>query len=182
MGSVTDDWVSAEFDRVDFGDERLNKRFRSLVIDLLVHCGNTLASSFGSWSKIKASYRLFANPRVTFSSMLEPHIAASLSRLSNCSTALILQDTTYFDFSARKKAKDLDLIHRGSHGVVSKGLMLHNTLAVTTDGVPLGILDQRFIDRKTLRKNGVEVGCGASIGEHILIRASRNRAINKEKR
>lgn len=232
MGSVTDDWVSTEFDRVDFGDERLNKRFRSLVIDLLGRCGNTLASSFGSWSKIKASYRFFANPRVTYSSMLEPHIAASVSRLRNCSTALVLQDTTYFDFSARKQAKGLDLVHRGSHGVVSKGLMLHNTLAVTTEGIPLGILDQRFIDRKSLRKNGIEVGRGGdhreepvkkkesqrwidvirachdfdvgdcrmvhvcdregdfyelfrdatSIGEHILIRASRNRAINKEKR
>ena len=49
MGSVIDDWVSAEFDREDFGDERLNRRFRSLVIDLLGHCGNTLASSFGSF-------------------------------------------------------------------------------------------------------------------------------------
>ena len=64
MGSVTDDWVLAEFDGVDFGDQRLrlNKRFRSLIIDLLGHCGNTLASSFGSWSKIKASYRFFTNP------------------------------------------------------------------------------------------------------------------------
>ena len=232
MGSVTEDWVWAEFDGVDFGDQRLNNRFRSLIIDLLGHCGNTLASSFGSWAKIKASYRFFANPRVTFNSMLEPHIAASLSRLSSCSTALIIQDTTYFDFSARKKASGLDLVHRGSHGGISKGLMLHNTLAVTTDGVPLGILDQRFIDRKSLRKNGIEVGRGgdhreepvkekesqrwidvirachefdvgdcrmvhvcdregdfyelfrdaASIGEHVLIRASRNRAINKEKR
>ncbi len=232
MGSVTNDWVSTEFDEVDFGDQRLNKRFRSIIIDVLGHCNNTLASSFASWSKIKASYRFLANPRVTFSSMLKPHIAATLTRLNSCSTALIIQDTTYFDFSARTKAKGLDLIHRGSHGVVSKGLMLHNTLAVTTDGIPLGILDQRFIDRKTLRKNGVEVGRGgdhreepvkkkesqrwidvvrtchdfdvggcrmvhvcdreadfyelfrdaASLGEHVLIRATRNRGINKKKR
>lgn len=232
MGIVTDDWVSAEFSSLDLGDQRLNTRFKSITIDLLGQCRKTLASSFSSWSKVKASYRFFANSRVTFYSMLKPHIAASLSRLRSCSTALIIQDTTYFDYSGRKKTKDLDSVHRGSHGVISKGLILHNTLAVTTDGVPLGILDQRFIERKSLRKNGVEVGRGgdhreepvkqkesqrwidviktchdfdagdcrmihvcdrkadfyelfrdaAAMGEHVLIRATRNRGINKKKR
>ena len=149
MQATAQQWVASEFSNVGFGDRRLDDRFRSIMVDLLRHCGKTLASSFESWSKIKASYRFFANPRVSMRAMLAPHICESLARLRACPTALVVQDTTYFDFSRRVKTEGLDLSHRSSKGTPSKGLMLHNTMAFTTDGVPIGLLDQRFIERKS---------------------------------
>ena len=114
----------------------------------------------------------------------------------------------------------------------SKGLILHNTLAVTDEGVPLGLGDQRFIDlksfsgenakeKRTIRnwnrrieqkesvrwinvvKKSHEIDFGstrtihvanrecdlyefyrdaADLGENVLVRAAKNRSINKRYR
>jgi len=81
MIKTHDSWVVEEFSQVDLGDSRLNDRFRSIMLDLSRHCSKTLASSFDSWSKIKASYRFFSNPKVKEQAMLAPHIARSESRI-----------------------------------------------------------------------------------------------------
>lgn len=232
MQATAQQWVASEFAAVGFGDRRLDDRFRLIMLDLLRHCGKTLASSFESWSKIKASYRFFANPRVSMRAMLAPHICQTLERVRACSTVLVVQDTTYFDFSRREKTKGLDLTQRSKKGVPSKGLMLHNTMAFTPDGQPLGLLDQRFIERQSFHgedaqekreirhcneaidvkesRRWIDVirtchafdtgDCrtvhvcdregdiyelfrdAAALGEHVLIRAARNRAINKTHR
>jgi len=232
MITATQRWVNDEFDAVHFGDKRLDKRFRSILTDLGRHCGRTLASSFDAWAKIKASYRFFANSRVTVSAMLSPHIQHTIQRIRSHDTVLLAQDTTYFDFSTRLKTEGLDLTNRSKLGKFTKGLMLHNTLALTTDGMPLGLLDQRFIVRKQLfGKNatekkqirhcdeaidgkeslrwidivrlchGMDFGTSRAVhvcdregdiyelfrdshalGEHVLVRAARNRAIDKTKR
>jgi hypothetical protein len=109
MQATAQQWVASEFAAVEFGDRRLDDRFRLIMLDLLRHCGKTLASSFESWSKIKASYRFFANPRVSMRAMLAPHICQTVERVRACSTVLVVQDTTYFDFSRREKTKGLDL-------------------------------------------------------------------------
>lgn len=233
MTTATERWVDEEFGDVCFGDKRLEKRFRSIVTDLGRRCGKTLASSFDSWSKIKGSYRFFANSRVSVSAMLAPHINRTIQRIRTHDIVLLAQDTTYFDFTSRKKTEGLDLTNRSKLGKHTKGLMLHNTLAVTPCGLPLGLLDQRFIDRKQLfGKNAAEKKqirhCNEAIdgkesrrwidiirlchermdfgtcrtvhvcdregdiyelfrdsqllGENVLIRAARNRAIDKTKR
>lgn len=232
MIKAQDSWVFEEFSQVDLEDSRLNDRFRSIILDLSRHCSKTLASSFDSWSKIKASYRFFSNPKVKEQAMLAPHIARSESRIREQSIALLLQDSTYLDYSSRKKTSNLDLItQRCKHANASKGLILHNTLAVTVEGLPLGLIDQRFVDRKAFysesaddeknsgrhRKLAIEDKESArwidvlktvqkmnfantqvvhvadrecdiyeffrdanSLEQDVLIRASRNRAINKK--
>lgn len=141
-------WVESEFNSIDLGDERLNRRFKLIIERLAKHCGKTLASSFTQWKAIKASYRFFANPRVTEREMLAPHIEQTVSRIKEHDTVLLLQDSTYLDYNNRPKTQGLDLTFRSKLSTTSEGLILHNTLAVTDDGVPLGLLDQRFIDRK----------------------------------
>lgn len=230
--SAAEQWIDVEFQSIHLGDKRLEARFRSILIDLTRHCGKTLASSFDCWSKIKASYRFFANSRVTLRAMLAPHIEQTALRIREHDTVLLAQDTTYFDFSSRAKTEGLDLTQRSKLGTPSKGLMLHNTLAITPDGQPLGLLDQRFIDRKSFhganatekkrirhcneaidakesrrwidvirRCHSLDFGStrtvhvcdregdiyelfrdARALGEHVLVRAARNRAIDKEHR
>jgi len=142
-------WVQSEFTGIDLGDERLNRRFKRIVTRLAKHCGKTLASSFNQWKEIKASYRFFANPKVKESEMLAPHIEQTVSRIKAHDTVLLLQDTTYLDYNNRPKTQGLDLTFRSKLATASEGLLLHNTLAVTDEGIPLGLLDQTFIDRKS---------------------------------
>jgi len=232
MESSASSWIRSEFDSLDLGDERLNRRFRLIITQLAKHCGKTIASSFDQWKAIKASYRFFDNPNVKEQRMLAPHIEQTIQRVKAHGTVLLLQDSTYLDYNNRPKTKGLDLTFRSKLSTQSEGLILHNTLAVTGDGMPLGLLDQRFIERKafsgltsvdrrkirhwnrpvkekeSIRWINVMQKChqmdfdgaqtvhvadrecdmyefyrdAAALGEKVLIRAARNRAINKHRR
>ncbi len=76
-------------------------------------------------------------------------------RIREHDTLLLARYTTYFEFSNRNKTEGLDLTQRSNKGTPSKGFMLHNTLALTLTGLPLGLLDQRFIDRKQFHGDNV---------------------------
>lgn len=149
-------WVDREFVGIDLGDERLNRRFKTIAVQLARHCGKTLASSFTQWKMIKASYRFFANPRVSEREMLAPHTEQTVNRIKENDTVLLLQDSTYLDYNNRPKTEGLDLTFRSKLSKASEGLILHNTLAVTGDGTPLGLIDQTFIDRKSFSGNNFE--------------------------
>ena len=164
-------WVHHEFSRIDLGDKRLNQRFKIIATQLARHCGKTLASSFGQWKMIKASYRFFANPKVHEMEILAPHVEQTVARIQTHDTVLLLQDTTYLDYNNRPKTEGLDLTFRSKLSTASQGLLLHNTLAVTDAGIPLGLVDQRFIERKSFIGNN-----------HNASRKSRhwNRPINEK--
>jgi hypothetical protein len=229
VDSFASAWVNSEFAGIDLGDERLNRRFKLIVAQLARCCCKTLASSFNQWKQIKASYRFFANGKVKESEMLSPHIEQTVKRIKEHDTVLLLQDSTYLDYNTRPKTQGLDLTFRSKSLTASEGLILHNTLAVTHEGIPLGLLDQRFIDRKSFHTpNRLEAGStprwdrpieekesvrwinvlkkcarmdfgqtqitqvadrecdiyefyrdAADLGQQVLVRAAKNRVINK---
>jgi hypothetical protein len=84
-------WVGREFRAIDFGDERLNRRFAVIATQLARHCAKTLASRFTQWKMIKASYRFFSNPKITMDQILAPHVEHSVARIKEHDTVLLLQ-------------------------------------------------------------------------------------------
>lgn len=154
--SSAQQWVDVEFKSIRLGDKRLEKRFRSILIDLARHCGKTLGSSFDSLAKLKGGYRFFSNARVSLRAMLAPHVSHTVERVREHKTVLALQDTTFFDYAHRSKTDGLDIVNRSRTNDPIEGLMLHNTLAITTAGLPLGLLDQRFVARKQLHQSHKE--------------------------
>lgn len=143
-------WIDTEFEGIDLADKRLNRRFKLIATQLMKRCGKTIASSFQQWNAIKACYRFFSNPNVLEEQMLAPHIEQTVNRAKAHKTVLLLQDTVYLDYNKRPGTAGLDLTFRSKKSTTSRGLMLHNTLAVSESGLPLGLIDQRFIDRKSL--------------------------------
>lgn len=153
MASSVKRWIEIEFTSLELGDARLNKRCRSLLQEFTRHSGKTVASSFSNWANIKACYRFLSNSKVCINAMLAPHIDHTLQRIKQHKTVLILQDSTYLDYNDRPKTTGLDLTFRSKLSKNSTGLILHNTLAISSDGLPLGLVDQRFIDRKSFSGN-----------------------------
>ena len=149
MESSTAAWVNKEFSNVDFNDKRLDHRFKEIMARLANHCSKTLSSSFEQWKDIKASYRFFSNSKVTAEKMLTPHIEHTITRIKEHQKVLLIQDSCYLDYNNRGKTEGLDLTFRSKLSTESKGLILHNTLALSIEGTPLGIADQRFIERKS---------------------------------
>lgn len=232
MTSTSGAWVKTEFESANFGDTRLKNRFITITTQLASRFGSTLASSFTQWKEIKASYRFFANENVTMNAILGPHTQETIKRIAAEKRVLLIQDTTYFNFSHRPKTRGLDITQRSKNSTESEGLLLHNTLAVSDEGIPLGLLDQHFIERKKLqgenycdkrnirywnnsidkkesvrwinnlkKANRIDFGDtmiihvadresdiyeffreASELGAHFVIRAARNRSINKATR
>lgn len=60
--------------------------------------------------------------------------------MKNYQRALVIQDTTDLDFSARLHCNGLGDIGKNQTGAVSQGLKMHSSLAVSENGLPLGVL------------------------------------------
>ena len=75
---------------------------------------------------------------------MQPHIENTSKRCAGHKVVLAIQDTSYLTYTTRPKVTGLTPINNMSGGATNQGLLLHSTLAVTTHGVPLGILDQSF--------------------------------------
>jgi hypothetical protein len=133
------DWTEEEFGRVQLFDERLKSRLFTLAADFFVQPGELIPQACsGSKAKTKAAYRFFQNGNVDMQTLLRPHIESTIDRLRAHRVILAVQDTTSFNYTAHPP-EGVGPIGDGKHSVV--GLHLHDTMAFTPAGTPLGLLD-----------------------------------------
>lgn len=150
-------WIEQEFSGIDFRDVRLVKRFQYILKKFMQQAQSNISASFEDWSSIKACYRFFSNQKVKASAILNDHIISTVeSRIKHeDETILVIHDTTYIDYKNRVKNDSLDRVFRAQKGKDgSLGLILHNSLALTASGVPLGLLNQKFVRRETINHPG----------------------------
>ena len=84
------------------------------------------------------------NDAVTPQAILAPHGVATWTRCDGMSRVLeVAQDTTYFTFTGHPATQGLGPIESEN----DQGLIVHSALAITTDGVPLGIVAQKIWTR-----------------------------------
>jgi uncharacterized protein DUF4338/transposase-like protein/transposase Tn5 family protein len=133
------DWTEEEFGRVQFFDERLKHRLFSLAGDFFAQPGALIPqASNGSAAKMKAAYRFFANSNVDMQTLLRPHIESTIERLRSQAVILAVQDTTTLNYTAHPP-EGVGPINTSKNSAV--GLVLHDTVAFTPEGTPLGLLN-----------------------------------------
>ncbi len=136
---VFSDWTEEEFGGVDLGDARLAARCRILAQDFYARPQASLPQACGGdRAKAKAAYRFFDHERATLEVLLEPHRKATIERMKAYPVVLCAQDTTELDYSGHPDTEGLGPI--GNHKGGAQGLLLHDTVAFTTDGTPLGVV------------------------------------------
>jgi hypothetical protein len=137
-------WVVAETEGLDLGDLRLNKRYRSISEELGDKPAMSIPAACGGWSETLATYRFFDNNSVTPDKILEPHRNSTLKRISLESVVLVVQDTTVLTLTRPQQqiagAGPLSDEH-------NQGMFDRPCLALTSQGVPLGILSARLWSR-----------------------------------
>ncbi|VAW78389.1 hypothetical protein MNBD_GAMMA12-2919 [hydrothermal vent metagenome] len=178
MNSSAKIWVKGELSSACFGDQRLNSRFIQIAGQLASKFGGNISSSFNQWKEIKAAYRFFSNDKVNTGTILSPHIEQTIQRIRSLKRILLIQDTTYFNFCNRPKTSGLDITQRSELLKEAEGLMLHNTLAITDTGIPLGLLDQHFIDRKELQGENHQAKRNCRYWNHCVDQKESVRWIN----
>jgi hypothetical protein len=142
-------WAEQEFGGAPLGDRRLSRR---LVLSAQRQAENPLRAFTGvareDWAAVKGYYRLIDQPsddsQVTPENILAPHRALTLRRMQAETTVLCVQDGTDLNFSNRPEAEGLGIIGSNQTGAKSRGLHLHSTLAISSEGLPLGVLRAEF--------------------------------------
>ena len=153
-------WLDQELAGSKFSDQRLVRRFRRLVEQLESAMGESLPLACQDWANTKAAYRFFSNERVSEADILAGHFQSTHARAAATEDpVLVLHDTTEFTYqrenteaigitksvnSGRDKAGRLR-----SHTVC--GILMHSSLAVTTEGLPLGLSAVKFWTRKKFK-------------------------------
>ena len=153
--SEAGEWIGQELAGCEFQDERLRKRFGKLFRHLSSNIGQSIPWACQDWTNTKAAYRFFANERVSESAILGGHVQATKKRLaSGAWPILILHDTTELSFHRKdvaavgmtKSVPTRKLDGKLQHYNVC-GILMHCSLAVTLDGLPLGLTATKFWSR-----------------------------------
>lgn len=137
-----DNWYDSELSSVNIGDKRLNKRLVKIASDLSSNTTAPINQASGDWKSTKAAYNFFDNDKVSPEKILRPHLENTYARMANHKVILAVQDTTTINYASHEA---VELGHIGKEG--TSGFMQHNTLAVTPNGLPLGLIDQKCWSR-----------------------------------
>lgn len=133
-----ENWAEAEFDTVDLGDKRRNKRLIELAKQRAGRPNGSISSSCGSAAAIKAAYRLLDNEAVGAEEILSAHYESSIQRAQSEKIVLAVQDTTELDYSHHPGTQGLGYLST----LKQQGMYVHSTFLVTPEQVPLGLIDQ----------------------------------------
>jgi hypothetical protein len=144
--------LNRELSGAGFQDARLGRRFRKLVGQLGRKLGQSIPLACQDWTNTKAAYRFLANRRVTEGPILSGHFLATRERATAVrDRLLILHDTTEFTYYG-ESAQALGALHKGFRSAgqeqyLVRGILMHSSLAVTTEGLPLGLTAIKFWTR-----------------------------------
>ena len=149
-GTESVEWVRREFAHADLCDKRLDRRLLKTAEQLARSPSSPINEACGTWASTQAAYRLFNNPKASPSGILKPHIDATVERMAGHGGAvLVMQDTVFFSYGTHPKTRGLGSIGK-SNEAGERGLIMHNALAFTTSGVPLGLLSQNIWARREI--------------------------------
>jgi hypothetical protein len=132
------EWAIEEFQELNLGDARLNKRVM-LVADRLARRPNeSIPTAMNGWAETSAAYRLFANEKTTVAQIRQSHAEKTTDRIANEPVVLIVQDTTELDYTAKAlKNRSVGPLNWKERF----GFLLHCSIAVTPEGLHLGTID-----------------------------------------
>jgi hypothetical protein len=153
-------WAEREVDEAAFKDARLGRRCAELLKQIGDAMGESIPYACQDWSNTKAAYRFFSNARVDEGDILSGHFAATRARCDAFDgPILLLQDTTEFSFQranvnavgvTKSVNSGRDKQGRVRHHTLC-GMLMHSSLAVTTQGLPLGLAAVKFWTRKKFK-------------------------------
>ena len=157
-------WIVTETENGCFPDERLASRFGSLMESISHGVGDSIPAACRDWANTKAAYRFLSNHRVTDGVIMKGHFVATHDRCALSSgTLLVLHDTCEFTYHRNKKS-ELGVIGKTSSGKnkagrpichTVRGVLMHSSLVITPEGLPLGLAAIKFWSRKKF------TGCNA---------------------
>ena len=137
--SPDQNWAEEEFGIAELGDVRRTARLVRMAQEFGSQPSLSIPQASGDPAMNKAAYRFFSNEDIRAQAILESHLCSSVRRMHSQAIVLAVQDTTSLNWSHHPGTEGLGPID----SLQTPGLMVHTTLALTPEHVPLGILEQQ---------------------------------------
>jgi len=131
-------WALAEMLGAEIKDKRRRKSMAAILSNLEQQPSLSFSAAAGP-AKRQAAHRLFKHEQVEVEHLLAGHYTQTQKRIqAECEGGLLLvvQDTTEFDFTGLKATGGLGYINHTN----ARGLFGHSALALTPEGLPLGLM------------------------------------------
>lgn len=123
--------------------------------------GQSIALVCQDWANTKAAYRFLSNLRVSEADILAGHFDATRERIAATheTPVLMLHDTTEFSWQ-RESAQAIGVLGKTNSGRDAEGrirhhtvcgILMHSSLAITTEGLPLGLAAIKFWTRSKFK-------------------------------
>src|SRR3990172_6470304 len=135
------DWAEQEFGQVRLRDRRHRQRLFTVARDFYAQPGANIPQACHSRAKTKAAYRLFQHKAVNMDAILSSHYHSTMERIARAKIKVVLavQDTTSFNYDTHADMEGLGPINTHVDG--AQGILLHDTMAYSTEGIAMGLLD-----------------------------------------
>lgn len=146
-------WAAEEFETLDLGDARLNRRAVLLAERLAQKPGASIPNACQNWSETVAAYRFLSHEDVSWDEVMQAHWQASEQRIGQHPVVLCLQDTTELNFNAQQMTGLGPLSYEAQ-----RGLYLHPTYVVTPEREPLGVTNAWMWAREFKSADGARAG------------------------
>src|ERR1700731_711293 len=150
-----DSWLEREIASCRFDDVRHGKRLGVLLEQLSERIGGSIPFACQDWAATKAAYRFFSNARISEDKILAGHFLCTRERFASArgGPVLVLHDTSEFVYRSeeneaigmvskqRTRSKGRPRYH------TMRGVLMHSSLVVTQQGLPLGLAAIKFWTR-----------------------------------
>lgn len=140
--------IKDEFADASLGDARLGKRLVRIAERLAANPALPFPYAMVTEADLEGYYRFVRNPGTTFEAVLEPHVRATVRRVSSHAEVVVVHDSSDVRYSGHREG--LGRLKKSGHGFVS-----HLSLGVSTDERhdPLGVLAVETWARKGTTAN-----------------------------
>jgi len=135
------DWAEEEFGQVRLRDRRHRERLFTVARDFYAQPQANIPQACQSRAKTKAAYRFLEHKAVSMDALLSSHYHSTMERIARDKIKVVLavQDTTSFNYDTHQDMEGLGPINTRVDG--AQGILLHDTMAYTTEGTALGLVD-----------------------------------------
>ena len=137
--------VGDEFRNAPLSDQRLIHRLMYIATILGENPEKSIPDACPNWATTKATYDFFKNDKVSPQAIIAPHRFNTIERMKQFSLVLCIQDSSALDFSSHKSTRGLGPYTTDEQTL---GLIMHSVLAVSPEGIPLGLLYQNIWSRE----------------------------------
>jgi Transposase DNA-binding len=129
-------WAEQEFGAVDLKDRRLTRRVVRIAAGMAADPQASIPKQNQAPHQSKAAYRLFNHERAIMESLCDAHWQQTRLSCSQCPVVLLIQDTTWLDYSAHPQTQGLGWVGHSKRKdtTTGSGLFLHSVLAVEPQG------------------------------------------------